>query len=142
MRIAKLVGAMALAAAMLGLSACAGGDTPAPTGTATSSTTAAPTPDITPVIAPVTVEVGDLQGTTVELTVGQMLNINTGDLAVDSYSGVVADASVARFVAGRDDGSATFNPGVEALAEGTTTVVLSNSDGGIEDVVFTIDVVS
>lgn len=93
-----------------------------------------------PVIAPVTMDVNDLQGATVDLVVGQVLNINTGDLAVESYSGTVADPSVAEFVPGRDDGSATFNPGVEALAVGSTEVVLSNSDGGIQDVTFTVDV--
>ncbi|MFE5410266.1 hypothetical protein [Microbacterium sp. NPDC056569] len=93
-----------------------------------------------PVIAPVTRDVGALQGETVELEVGQVLNIDTGDLAVDSYSGVVADPSVARFTAGREDGGATYNPGVEGLAEGTTEVVLSNEDGGIQDVTFTVEV--
>jgi hypothetical protein len=93
-----------------------------------------------PVIAPVTRDAGSLQGATVELEIGQVLNINTGDLAVDSYSGEVEDPSVAEFVPGREEGGATFNPGVEALAEGTTAVVLSNSDGGIEDVTFTVDV--
>ena len=92
-----------------------------------------------PVVAPVTKDVGDLEGTTVDLVVGQVLNIDTGSLAVDSYSGKVEDGSVAEFVPGKVDG-ATFNPGVKALAEGTTEVVLSNSDGGIEDVTFTVDV--
>ena len=72
--------------------------------------------------------------------VGQVLDINTGDLAVDSYSAEIEDPSVAEFVEGRDDGGATFNPGVTALAVGTTKVTLSNEDGGIEDVVFTVDV--
>jgi len=94
----------------------------------------------TPVIAPVTMDVNDLQGATVDLVVGQVLNINTGDLAVDSYSGEVADSAVAEFVAGREDDGATFNPGVKALAEGSTQVELSNSDGGIQDVTFTVDV--
>jgi len=93
-----------------------------------------------PVIAPVTRDVGDLQGETVELEVGQVLNIDTGDLAVDSYSGVVSDASVAKFIVGRQEGGATYNPGVEGLAEGTTKVVLSNEDGGIQDVTFTVEV--
>jgi hypothetical protein len=114
----SVIGAFALAA---GLSACA---QPVPT----------------PVIAPVTVDVNDLQGGTIELVVGQVLNINTGDLAVDSYSGEVADTSVAEFVAGREDGGATFNPGVKALADGATKVVLSNSDAGIQDVTFTVEV--
>jgi len=94
----------------------------------------------TPVIAPVTENVGDLQGTDVDLKVGQVLNIDTGDLAVDSYAGEVADPAVAEFTAGREDGSATFNPGVTAKAPGTTEVVLSNEDGGIQDVTFTVTV--
>ncbi|GAA1958549.1 hypothetical protein [Microbacterium aquimaris] len=91
-----------------------------------------------PVIAPVTMDAGDLQGTTVDLVVGQVLNIDTGDLPVDSYSGEVADTSVAEFTAGRVEDSATFNPGVTALAAGSTEVVMSNDDGGIEDLTFTV----
>ncbi|MET0734436.1 MAG: hypothetical protein ABWY55_02135 [Microbacterium sp.] len=120
MRISRVIAVAALVAAAWGMSACA--------------------PSGGPVIAPVTVDVGDLEGTTVDLVVGQVLNINTGDLAVDSYSGTVADTSVAEFVKGREEGGATYNPGVTALAVGTTEVVLSNSDGGIEDVTFTVDV--
>lgn len=92
------------------------------------------------VIAPVTEEVGDLQGRTIDLVVDQVLNINTGDLAVDSYDGTVADPAVAEFVAGGEEGDATFNPGVKALAVGETDVVLSNTDGGIQDVTFTVRV--
>lgn len=94
------------------------------------------------VIAPVVEDVGDLQGATIELRVGQVLDINTGSMAVDSYSGTVADPEIAEFVAGHTDATATFNPGVTGLAEGTTTVVLSNSNGGIQDVTFTVDVSS
>lgn len=92
------------------------------------------------VIAPVVLDADSLQGATIDLSVGQVLDINTGDLAVDSYSGDVEDTSVAEFVKGRDDGSATFNPGITAVAVGTTKVTLSNDDGGIEDVIFTVDV--
>lgn len=92
------------------------------------------------VIAPVTMDANDLQGATVDLVVGQVLNINTGDLAVDSYTGEVEDTSVAEFVEGYEDDGATFNPGVKALAEGTTKVVMSNSTGGIQDLTFTVDV--
>jgi hypothetical protein len=119
-KISKLIGAAAVLTLAVSLSACAQSNTP--------------------VIAPVTMDAGDLQGTTVELVVGQVLNINTGDLAVDSYSGEVADTSVAEFVKGYEEGGATYNPGVKALAEGSTEVVLSNSDGGIQDVTFTVDV--
>lgn len=121
MRITSLAIAALVAAAAIGLSACS-------------------QPSPTPVIAPVVMDAGDLQGATVDLVVGQVLDIDTGSLAVDSYSGEVEDESVAEFTAGREDGGTTFNPGVTALAEGTTKVVLSNDDGGIEDVTFTVDV--
>ena len=119
-KVSKLIGVAAVLSLAVGLSACAQSSTP--------------------VIAPVTMSAGDLEGEIVELVVGQVLNINTGDLAVYSYSGKVADAGVAEFVKGYEEGGATFNPGVKALAEGTTEVVLSNSDGGIEDVTFTVEV--
>ncbi|MFC8682774.1 hypothetical protein ACFT30_14750 [Microbacterium ureisolvens] len=93
-----------------------------------------------PVVAPVVRDVGDLQGATVELQVGQVLDIDTGDLAPSSYSGVVEDPAIASFTPGREEGGTTYNPGVEGLAAGTTTVVLSNEDGGIQDVTFTVEV--
>lgn len=92
------------------------------------------------VIEPVIREVGELQGETIDLRVGQVLSIDTGDLAVDSYSGEVSDTSIAEFVAGHDDGSAVFNPGITAKSPGTTKVVLSNDDGGIQDVTFEVHV--
>jgi hypothetical protein len=100
----------------------------------------ASTPGDGNVITPVVQSADDLQGATVDLKVGQVLDITTGDLAVDSYTGKVEDTSVAEFTAGRDDGSAQFNPGVKGLAPGTTQVVLSNSDGGIQDVTFEVTV--
>jgi hypothetical protein len=119
MKISKLFVAVAAVALTVSLSACA---------------------QNTPVIAPVTMDVNSLQGGTVDLIVGQVLNINTGDLAVDSYSGEVEDTSVAEFVKGYEKDGATFNPGVKALANGSTKVVLSNDDGGIQDVTFTVNV--
>lgn len=121
MKIKGLAGIVAVAAITLALSACA---QPAP------------------VVAPVVMDVGELQGETVELAVGQVLDIDTGSLAVDSYSGEVEDESVAEFTAGREEGGTTYNPGVTALAPGTTKVVLSNSDGGIQNVSFTVEVTS
>lgn len=93
-----------------------------------------------PVQAPVTMDVNDLQGATVDLKVGQVLNINTGDLAVDSYTAEVSDPSIAEFTQGREDGSATFNPGFTAKAEGSTEVTMTNEQGGIQPLEFTIKV--
>lgn len=91
-----------------------------------------------PVIAPVVMSVDELQGAMVDLKVGQVLDITTGDLAVDSYTGEVVDSKIAEFTAGRSDGSAEFNPGVTAKAVGNTDVTLTNEDGGIEDVTFMV----
>ena len=90
--------------------------------------------------APIVMDVGELQGASVDLNVDQVLDINTGDLAVDSYSGNVADPTVAEFIKGRIEGDASYNPGVRAAAPGTTTVTLSNVNGGIQDVTFTVTV--
>jgi hypothetical protein len=120
-------GAVLAAMVALSLTACA-----APGG--------APDGEPTAVIAPVTMDAGDLQGATVELVVGQVLNIDTGDLAVDSYTGKVADPAVAEFVEGREDDTATFNPGVRALGEGSTTVEMTDVQGGIQPLQFTVEV--
>ena len=90
------------------------------------------------VIAPVTMGVNELQGATVDLKVGQVLNINTESLAVDSYEAEVSDSSVAEFVQGREDDGATYNPGFTAKAEGTTDVTMTNEQGGIQPLEFTI----
>ncbi|MFT3714995.1 MAG: hypothetical protein QM774_03350 [Gordonia sp. (in: high G+C Gram-positive bacteria)] len=89
------------------------------------------------VIAPVTMSVGDLPGRTVGLKVGQVLNINV-DRPVDAYRGDVADTAVATFTAGRVDQTATFNPGINAVAPGSTAVTLSAD--GIAPIAFTVTV--
>ena len=120
MGIAKRLLVLGVAGAVLALSACA-----APAGSG---------------FPPVKANADELQGARVGLAVGQLLSIDTGDLAVVSYTGVVADPAVARFIAGRDESGTLYNPGIEGLSVGTTTVVLSNTDGGIEDVTFTVHV--
>ncbi len=105
-----------------------------------SQTPAAPASSASSVMEPVVKNVNELQGATVRLSVGQALDIDTGDLAVDSYSGKVDDPAVAEFVAGRTSGGATFNPGVTALAAGSTKVTMSNTNGGIQNLTFTVDV--
>ena len=94
----------------------------------------------TPVIAPVTMEANDLQGASVDLVVGQVLNINTGDLAVDSYTAEIGDESILSFTQGRDDGSAVYNPGFTAKAVGDTAVTMTNEQGGIQPLEFTVTV--
>ena len=94
----------------------------------------------TPVIAPVTMSANDLQGASVDLVVGQVLNINTGDLAVDSYTAEIADGAILEFVQGREDGSAVYNPGFTAKAVGETEVTMTNEQGGIQPLEFSVTV--
>jgi hypothetical protein len=119
MKSLRLVGALIAASVALGLSAC---------GVAG------------PAVAPTTVSVEDLQGATIEAVVGQTVEIDTGDLAVDSYTAEIADATIAEFVQGRDDSYGSYNPGLTPLAVGETEVTLTNEDGGIEPIVFTLRV--
>jgi hypothetical protein len=130
MRFSRLVLGAAVVSASLLMAGCAAAASSSPTGDST--------PIGGDIVAPVTMSAGDLQGASIDLVVGQTLNIDTGDLAVDSYTGTVADRAVAEFVAGRDDGSATFNPGVLAQAAGTTSVTMTNKDGGIQPLEFTV----
>lgn len=93
------------------------------------------------VIAPVIMSAEELQGESVELLVGQALDITTGDLAEDSYSAEIADSSIVSFEQGGDRDGATFNPGLMAKAVGETEVTLTNEQGGIQPVEFTVTVV-
>jgi len=52
----------------------------------------------------------------------------------------IAKRVTATFTPGREENGTTLNPGVTALAKGETRVVLSNSDGGIQDVTVTVEV--
>lgn len=134
----QLIAAGAAALLALTLSAC-GGSSPQNNENGSPATEAPIGGDV---IAPVTMSVNELQGAEVELVVGQALNIVTDSLAVDSYTGQVVDARVAEFIAGRDDGSAEFNPGVTALSVGSTKVTMTNAQGGIQPLEFTVKVVA
>lgn len=92
------------------------------------------------VIAPVIMSAEELQGASVELRVGQGLDITTGDLAPDSYSAEIADTAVASFSAGGERDGATFNPGIMGESAGETEVTLTNEQGGIQPVEFTVTV--
>jgi len=86
--------------------------------------------------------VGDLQGHTVEVPLDSTLVIQTGNLALDSYSATVADPSIAEFTEGTNAGDFGYYPAVKPKKVGETEVTLTNEDGGIEDVDFTLKVTS
>ena len=82
-----------------------------------------------------------VEGSSVELIVGQALDITTGDLPEDSYSAEIADSSIVTFEKGGVRDGATFNPGLMAEKVGETEVTLTNEQGGIQPVEFTVTVV-
>jgi hypothetical protein len=94
-----------------------------------------------PVVTPVVVNAGDIQGSVVTVPLNSTLVINTGDLPVDSYTATIADESIASFVQGKDDGSASFNPGFSPKKVGETEITMKNAQGGIQALVFTLKVV-
>lgn len=94
----------------------------------------------TPVVAPVVVNTSDIQGGVVTVALDQVVQLNTGGLAVDSYTATIDKPSIAEFVQGKKDGGAEFNPGLKPLKEGETEVILKNKQGGIQWVTFTLKV--
>lgn len=92
------------------------------------------------VMAPVTMKVNDLQGASVDLVVGQVLNIDTESLAVDSYQAEVTPSGVVDFTQGETDGDAEMNPGFTGVKAGSAEVTMVNEQGGIQPLEFTITV--
>lgn len=81
-------------------------------------------------IGPVMVEP---EQTDVSVTVGRMVVFNVADPTAEMIA--TDKPEILSVIPGRDDGSAVFNPGAEALAPGTATVTLTNMDTGATQVV-------
>jgi hypothetical protein len=86
-------------------------------------------------IGPVIVEPGQ---TTAEVQVGRVITFNVADVMAWTISS--SDESVVAVTAGKDDGSAQFLPGGEALAPGTADITLTNMDNTDETWVVTVTV--
>jgi hypothetical protein len=114
------------------LAACSGDDDDASSSTTEASSSALP---------PVIVEVGSLDGSTVEVPEGGAIDVTGDDETYTDWTAEIADPAIVSFTPGSDDGSAQFNPGFDALAVGSTEVTLTNSSSG-ETLTFTIDVVA
>lgn len=93
----------------------------------------------TGVIAPVIADLTTIDGTTVTVGVGNVIDLTGDDETYTAWTAEIADGKVVEFTPGRDDGSAQFNPGLTALAPGTTEVTLDNADSG-DTVTFTVEV--
>jgi hypothetical protein len=79
------------------------------------------------VIGPEIVEPGQ---TEVTVTVGRIVVFNVADPMQEMIS--TDNEAVVAVTPGKNDGSAVFNPGAEALAPGTAIVTLTNMDTGAE----------
>jgi hypothetical protein len=134
----RLLAAFAIVgAAATGLAACSSTSSDSGSG---STPTASATASSNSVLPPIIVELADAEGTTVEVPLDNVVDLVTGDDdSVTAWTAKIADESIVEFVPGKDDGSAQFNPGLTPLAEGTTDVVLTNSETD-STVAFTVTV--
>lgn len=133
---AVVAGVLALG---LTLASCSGGttDTAEPDSTVTQPSAAPDTTSPDPTMpggagkfAPVILNPADLtEGEVVEVMEG-----NGIDLTVDGdpsmWTGESSDPSVAEFTPGGVSGEATFNPGVQTVAAGETTITLTDGEMG------------
>ncbi|MCE4027402.1 hypothetical protein LXM50_15610 [Microbacterium sp. Au-Mic1] len=131
--IAGLVAVAALTTGAFALAGCSGGTAP------TSSTGSAPATTGSGVLPPIIADLGSIDGTTVQVPLGNTIDLTGDDKDFTHWTADIADAKIVSFVPGKDDGSAQFNPGLEALAEGTTKVTMDNSASG-KHLVFTVEV--
>jgi len=95
------------------------------TGTSTGSATGG-----TGVIAPIIINFSDGTAQFARVSLNNVVVINTSPAAVTSFTGDVGEPSIAKFVPGHVDASATFNPGIQPLAVGATTVTITNTETG------------
>jgi hypothetical protein len=132
---ARLATSAAIVAAALALAGCA-----ASSGTPATSQPASIGPAASgQVIAPVIVDLNDVDGTRVEVAVGNTIDLTGDDETYAEWMAEIGDESIVEFIAGRDDGSAQFNPGLDALAPGETDVTLDNAETG-KTMTFTVEV--
>jgi len=92
-------------------------------------------------LPPVIVDLGTVDGTTVEVPEGGSVDLTGDDETFTEWTADISDPGVVEFVPGRDDGSAQFNPGLTATSVGETEVTLENGETG-DTVTFTVEVVA
>ncbi|MFB6611326.1 hypothetical protein ACFCVO_13460 [Agromyces sp. NPDC056379] len=90
--------------------------------------------------APVVVQLDDIDGETIEVVDGNVIDLAGDDETYTEWDAEVDDPAIVEFTPGRDGGSAQFNPGLTATAVGSTAVKLENGATG-EAVSFTVEVV-
>ncbi|WP_395244795.1 hypothetical protein ACGGZK_03055 [Agromyces sp. MMS24-K17] len=90
-------------------------------------------------LPPVIVDLGEVDGTTVEVPLGGTIDLTGDDETFTAWEADIADPAIVEFTPGKDDGSAQFNPGLTALEVGSTDVTLHNAETD-DSVSFTVEV--
>ena len=90
-------------------------------------------------LPPVIVDINEIEGTTVRVAEGNVIDLTGDDDTYLDWTADIADETIVEFTPGKDDGSAQFNPGLTALKVGDTEVTLDNSSSNVA-VTFTVEV--
>lgn len=90
-------------------------------------------------LPPVIVDINEIDGMTVEVAKGNAIDLTGDDETYLDWTAEIDDPEVVAFVPGKDDGSAQFNPGLDAVEVGDSEVTLENSATG-DTVTFTVEV--
>lgn len=113
--IGKAVAVVAIAAAAsFGMSACA---TPAPEPTETTIGG--------DIVAPIELNYQDIDGQTLELVVGQVVNINYGGINDGEVEVAISDPKVVEYSAAAYENDTQFSAGLLALSGGESTVTFT-----------------
>lgn len=96
-------------------------------GTACTSQANQPEGDRSSALPPIIVEPADLPEGTFEINMDQPLIINVDEPT--KWLGETSETGVARFVPGWEEELATYNPGFEAVAPGSTSASLTDPAG-------------
>lgn len=109
-----LVAVVAVAAA-LGLAACSPATVP-------GSSSASQTPE--------PVNLGTVDGTTVNVVVSNKIILNSDTLPANQWTAKITDPTLVSFTPGTVSGSTVVNPELQPLMVGTTRVQLTNASNG------------
>ncbi|KDA07033.1 hypothetical protein DC31_00885 [Microbacterium sp. CH12i] len=90
-------------------------------------------------LPPVIVDITKIDGSTVQVAEGNVVDFTGDDKTFTDWTAKIQDPEIVEFTPGKDDGSAQFNPGLDALSVGETEVTLDNSTSG-DSVTFTVEV--
>ncbi len=128
-----------LAAALVALSCSFGVLTACGDDDDSSATTTAPASGSSSVLPPIIEDLNSVDGKTVDMKVGDTIDLTGDSTTYKDWKGEISDPKVAEFIPGKDEGGASFNPGVKALAAGEAEVKLTNSTSN-KTVTFTVKV--